>query len=80
MYNIKFQLFITKLLTKPIENKVLDILKGLQEKFSKQNKLFEFKAVAGKEDINFEIKSQDYVATDLLVQFDKKVREDLGRA
>ena len=79
MYIIKFKVIITKPLTKPIENKVIDTLKGLQEKFSKQQKVFEFKATAGKEEITFDLKSEDYVATDLLVQFDKKSREDLGK-
>ncbi|MEK6845365.1 MAG: aminoacyl--tRNA ligase-related protein [Nanoarchaeota archaeon] len=79
MYKLKFQITLTKPLVGGMDKKVVEILAVLQEKFTKQNKKFEFKHKTGKDSLEFEINSEDYAATDLLVQFDKQVRETLGK-
>ncbi len=78
MYEIKLEITLTKETNKDIQLKVSSLLSSLKDKFAKQNKPFEMK-VKFNPHPHLEIKSSDYAATDLLVQMDKQLRENLGK-
>lgn len=79
MFDIKFKTTPIKKLGKEIEKKILEVVDNLKKKFESQKRELNYKAKTEKDSLIFEIKSNDYTATEFLAQFDKQVREALGR-
>lgn len=80
MYTIKFEIVLTKQITKDIEKKLLEIINILQDKLKQQKKDFKYKKVIkNKQKIQINVSSKDLTATDSIVQLDKQIREVLGR-
>lgn len=77
MYKIKFKAIPTKQ-EADIRKEIVGIIENLKEKFGGDNRGFNFE-MDEKDGFVFDVVSDGYTATDLLVQFDKQVRVMLGK-
>jgi hypothetical protein len=74
MFNIKIRIELIKE-SKDIEKRIISILEELKTKYKSQNYEINFK----NKNLNFEINSNLNTVTDILVQFEKKAKETLGK-
>ncbi|MFA6462207.1 MAG: aminoacyl--tRNA ligase-related protein [Candidatus Woesearchaeota archaeon] len=78
MYELKLEIALTQEIDKDIQLKISSLLSSLKEKFTIQNKPFELK-LKFNQNVQLELHSKDYAATDLLVQLEKQLKEILGK-
>lgn len=79
MFKIKFKVTPIKGLNKDIEKKIVETANIISDKLSKQNRAVNLKINHSKEYLEFDATSENTTATDFIVQFDKQVREILGK-
>ncbi len=79
MFEAKITVNIIKGLNKDIEKRIIDILNELKAKYKTQNYEINYEKISDKENLILKIKSNFNTITDLLTQFEKKVKEILGK-
>jgi len=79
MFEIELKAKFAKKINKEIEAGVKKIIDGLKVKLSKFSPKFIYKTKITEQELILSIESDMLTATDFLVQFDKQVRETIGR-
>jgi len=79
MFHINFKINVGKEINKEIEKEILGLINELQGKFEKLKRNFSYKSKKEKKSLEINLDSKSYTATDFLVQFEKQVKQIIGK-
>ena len=80
MYKIEFNLVFNKTITKELLKKISEISDSLKDKVEKSGSTFKYELKEnGTDSILFKVDSNALTVTDFAVQFEKKIKEEIGK-